>query len=595
MTLVLVLSFFIFCLGTSGCSQTYKASSKSNDDSYRWWPLQQPPKGVVAAVIDEDNKETEAMLVQSLAGLTAQAVNEGKLDEMIWVGTGSSDYNKWYQRTKTRIGFEERGSFGPWELVSRYQKKGVVKGYILYSKDTTHYGRRTTEVPNRDQSVNVATTLSGLMQGVIVEQGQEAKAKEFGLNKLADTRGKTLQWCFNEYKSRLNRHLLVNESPRTADSRDMIIAHKAMAVYGNDAAVKEIVNWLEPPSPISGWFYINEGDYVKMLSKFGQFMNPGKVTNLTVLGAGSHNYQPKKVKPLDPSTIDWMNTRHATGFLMTDGDNFGWLMSDFCFNKSYWANPHHGEFPFGWTIAVGQLSQACPDMIDFFAETKPANVSIVEQSGGYWYPDLFAIDRPDRKEILAKHARQIAHYMRQEGVTVFSFICMDVNSEGAKEAYSIFVREMDGLVGMIAIQYAPYNGGHGKTMWFKNKDGIEIPVVTPTFALWKNADWEGGGTPAQIAQWVNQKAVAAEKQGKNSFSLTSVHCWSYFTNETAGDPNSQNTEGENGQRGVTPVKWCIEQIKPKTMVVSPEELIWRIRMDHNPAQTKRAIAAFKGN
>jgi len=45
--------------------------------------------------------------------------------------------------------------------------------------------------------------------------------------------------------------------------------------------------------------------------------------------------------------------------------------------------------------------------------------------------------------------------------------------------------------------------------------------------------------------------------------------------------------------GVTPIGWCIERLDKNIKVVSPEELLWRLRMEHNPIQTRKAIDLLK--
>ena len=57
--------------------------------------------------------------------------------------------------------------------------------------------------------------------------------------------------------------------------------------------------------------------------------------------------------------------------------------------------------------------------------------------------------------------------MQRTGAKVFGFICIDVNSTQAMEAYQIFAEEIKELVGMYAVQYASYHGGHGKILWVK--------------------------------------------------------------------------------------------------------------------------------
>ena len=38
------------------------------------------------------------MMAQSVAGLAAKAVNEGRADEMVWVGTDNIDIEDWFAR-----------------------------------------------------------------------------------------------------------------------------------------------------------------------------------------------------------------------------------------------------------------------------------------------------------------------------------------------------------------------------------------------------------------------------------------------------------------------------------------------------------------
>jgi hypothetical protein len=46
--------------------------------------------------------------------------------------------------------------------------------------------------------VNVATSLAGLLGGIIVDEKLEKKAKSHGLTMLMDVRDKTQQWCFDK-------------------------------------------------------------------------------------------------------------------------------------------------------------------------------------------------------------------------------------------------------------------------------------------------------------------------------------------------------------------------------------------------------------
>ena len=150
----------------------------------RWWPVQALPKGIVRTVpwqhFGTPNKSYQ-MMVHSVAGLAAKAVNEGRGDELVWVATENPDFEEWLRRMLTsHRQVEERGVFQPWELVDRYVKNGVIKGYILYTQDRSQ-GEVFTPRPEIDCSVNVATSLAGLLDGILVEEKLEKQAQAHGL------------------------------------------------------------------------------------------------------------------------------------------------------------------------------------------------------------------------------------------------------------------------------------------------------------------------------------------------------------------------------------------------------------------------------
>src|SRR6185503_14915207 len=116
-------------------------SASARAEEARWFPTQVAPRALVRTVRDDQFPEPAAatsMMVQSIAGLAAKAVNGGTCDEMVWVGAGNADVERWYAGLlERRPAPELRGTFPPWELVDRYRKLGVIKGYILYRFDAS--------------------------------------------------------------------------------------------------------------------------------------------------------------------------------------------------------------------------------------------------------------------------------------------------------------------------------------------------------------------------------------------------------------------------------------------------------------------------
>jgi len=573
-------------------------------DEHRYWPLQKTPKGVVQtsfelfqAVPAVDGQTVpvalgqEHMLAQSIAGLAAQAVNEGRSDELVWIDLDNASYKLWYDATKERIGFEERGTFTPWELLERYRDKGIYHGYILYAYDASE-GGPTRARDNMDESVNVATSLAGALGGVLISSELEPKAEAMGLKLLVDVRDKTETWCFERYRDRFNRRFMLAQDPKMPNHRAIAIAHRMFVGYGMDSPTPEAYAWLEPLSSILGWNGGDEGGFVSQLSEYGHVLLPSNwCLNVTVTSAGAGDFAwPKPIKTVDPASIDWHYKGSAASFIMSDGDNVQWFMGDFCLSKDYWASPAHGAFPVGWGTPFACLDQACPATCAYLADTQPPETTLNLHAGGYYYPDLLGskLEPEKRHEILVKHARRLNHYMNRSGGTTLMFLCMDMESAAAKEAYAVYAHEIERLVGMFVIQYYPYEGGDGKVYWVKNGKGIDIPVVTAKYALWANLKHERAGTPAKIARLINEAS-----QGKEPlFSWTIVHTWSGFTQIDDNDEQAENAQfrASDTEAAVIPTKWCVDRLGPHVRAVSPEELLWRIRMQHNPEETQACIA-----
>ena len=172
----------------------------AGEEDDRWWPTQAFPKAVVRTTNQQQFPEPRValqMMVQSVAGLAAKAVNEGRGDEMVWVNNGDGDLEKWYVRLLARHpGLATPGAFGPWDLVDRYMKQGIIKGYILYRSDKSK-GENNADRPGMNCSVNVATSLAGLLDGIIVDEDLEKEAKAHGLKLLLDVREKTQTMVFS--------------------------------------------------------------------------------------------------------------------------------------------------------------------------------------------------------------------------------------------------------------------------------------------------------------------------------------------------------------------------------------------------------------
>lgn len=566
----------------------------------RWWPVQVLPKTLVRTTNQQEFPEPRTalqMMVQSVAGLAAKAVNEGRGDEMVWVNNGDGDLEKWYARLLARHpDLATPGAFGPWDLVDRYTKQGIIKGYILYRRDSSK-GETNTYRSGIDCSVNVATSLAGVLGGILVDEGLEKDAKAHGLKLLVDVRDKTQRWCFQTYKDQFNRRMLCFQDPRIPHVRDLAIAQKAFTAYGSDEPTPLAMAWLEPLSPILGWNCGDEFANTDLSTRYGDIQTATDWSlNLPVLMAGTEKLSLPKVTSFDARTIDWNDSRSAVAFIDTDGDNVQWLEGNFFGNHNYWGNAERGKIPFGWSCCFAHLAQLCPQAIEYALDTRTTNDWFIEWGGGYYYPDHFGLQRANRWELLAQQARRTWELMRETNTRIIGFNFTRCDSPDARSACEVFAGQTDRLLAILAFQYYPYEGGAGKTFWVKDRNGVEVPVITARYSIWEHANnRERAGTPAKVAREIRETVERTAPAQLPRYDWVIAHAWSYFKrapgiNENAENMPQENAAAEGGVRGYSPVTWCAERLPASIRVVSPEELIWRIRMKHDPSQTKKLIS-----
>jgi hypothetical protein len=582
-----------------GLASVIPAGHGQTDD--RWWPAQTMPKTIVR-IGDQDGPPALRIalqfMVQSVAGLTAKAVNEGRGREMVWVSTGNIDHENWYSGFRAaHPDVQEVRLVEPWELVARFLRQGIIKGYILYRLDQSK-GALNTYRAGMDSSVNVATSLAGLLDGLLVDEGLESRARADGLELLVDARDRTQAWCFEAYRDRFSRRLLCTQDPRKPHIRDLAIAHQAFTLYGKDEPISAAMERLEPLSPILGWNGGDEFATTDLSTRYGQIQTATDwCMNLPVLMAGAGDPQARNPHGFSPSGIDWNDRRSAVSFVGTDGDNVQWFQGNFFHgSRSYWDNPDRGKLPYGWSCCFAHLTELCPQAIEYALSTRSSNDSFIEWGAGYFYPDRFGLSRPDRWSLLARQARRTWALMRQTGTRLIGFNFTRWDSAEARKACEVFAGETDGLLAILSFQYVPYEAGAGSTFWVKDRNGLEVPVITARYSIWEHANHRPrSGTPAKIAREIRETVARSFPAGMPRYDWVIAHAWSFFKRSPGIEEDAENmpqpdAAAAGGVRGYSPVSWCAERLGPDIRVVHPEELAWRIRMLHDPAQTKRLMS-----
>jgi hypothetical protein len=232
---------------------------------------------------------------------------------------------------------------------------------------------------------------------------------------------------------------------------------------------------------------------------------------------------------------------------------------------------------------------------------------------------------------MAAHAARIGRYMAAGGVRSLMVNAQDWDSPEALRAYRCYARHIPGLLGVLAVQYYPYTGGGGEVRWVRDGQGREVPVVSARFALWSHANRPRDGGPRRVAQFIRDWAETPVTQPEDRFGWVVDHCWSWFRRIGPGEPVEQEeveqrpSEDPDVARGYRPAMWCAEAIsdwrfpigdlpsgqsairnrqsgqsairnpqsaiRNPVRVVTPEELLLRLRLSARPVETLRGWLA----
>lgn len=556
------------------------AIASENYNGRYGWPVQKAPRKVIVCHSNQLSA-AEMMLLESLSGLAAQAVNRDVFDEMVWIETDSPSYQQILESSLKQLNIKQLTYMNVWELLDYLRKKKIVKGYIAYQADKSTgdlYSRRK----GINCSSNVATVYASLLQGVLADESLLGRMKQQGIRQLKDVRGETLQQCFEKNKKHLNNSSAASIDPQVTNCRDIAIAQKLMVYYDTNALSSRILEWVTPLSPILGWNCGDEDEYTGEITRWGHYNTASNwCRNLPLIMAASSQTPLLRTNEIEATEIDWNTHTSAHSFVMSDGDNMQWTMGNFLDTPVYYGNKNEERTPLSWTLCPINLSVVSASTWNRLVATKEKQASFVEYGGGYQYPDEFAQKRPNRTELLKQFAQRINWHFKKLNLKLFGFICKDVFSEASRQAFEIYAREIEGLTGMLAVQYDPYNMG-GEIIWVKNTQGIEIPVVTAKYSIWADLfNLPTRGAPDYIASSINRDAAKAAATGGTDLSWTIIHAWSGFDTTVAST--------DLPQKGYNVARQADKMLSPLVRNISLNELLWRIRAMYKPEQIKNIV------
>jgi len=547
------------------------------------WPAQKAPRKII--ICQPASNIAEAMLLESLSGLAAQAVNTDKFDEMVWIEIDKISYKEIYQKSVDALQIQSVTKMDVWELVTHLKKKKIINGFVLYKLDKPR-ANAYASYPDINYSSNVATVYASLLKGVLIDESLKEKAIQYGLKELKDARNESMTECFSKNKSKLNNSSAVSIPPTVTNLRDYAIAHKLMLYADQKDIIDPILEWVKPLSPILGWGCGDEYDFTSLIAQWGHYNSATNwCWNLPFITSVGERAPIRKANEILPQEINYSDTSSFHSFVMSDGDNMQWTMGNFLDNPAYLGNKNRDRVGLTWTLCPINLSVVSPFTWNSLAEVQTHKFSYLEYGGGYQYPDIFASKRSNRLELVREFAKRINYHLKKLDIKIFGFICRDVSSQDAQDAFQIYAEEMEDITGMLAVQYFPYELD-GKIYWKKNRKGIDIPVVTSRYSIWDevNKHRPRAGTPEFISSLINRDVIAAREDKEkpdNCLTWTIVHAWSDFSKSSKVVPGPAI--------GFNPVQVSEEMLIDGIKTVSANELLWRIRMKYRPEQTRNLI------
>ena len=545
------------------------------------------------------------LLTQSVAGLTHRAAEQKKTKIGIWMG--SSEERSGYavsHRALDEMGITPLGDVTALELATQdFCKVGGIDTGVRQFFD----GYVLTDVANNPESNIVASVASHVYNSIIVDVRDREIFDAAGYKMTYDAREKTTRDSWNEFRDRCNNRALVLIPVNTGELREFAIANGLFVInlnhYYNDKSrgdnfdlFTEVLAWLKPNSPVYGWDQgIDENKIADYISVSGNHSIPydwGYNTTMTSVVYPDRQDYPG-CKNIDPTALDYDSDEKFVSFYLTDGDNVQWMMGGF--DGIWYQHPLSAEMKMTYGVALANTTMIGPaQMASIFGMQQP-EVSLFERCS-YFFLDTYARNK-ERIPTLEQFAEAQARHMKMHGSRLLGTVSLeDAGNPDAMEGYRIMIEANDQLDGIIAIQYSPYADGVGRTFWFTNSKGYQIPVVCSKYSVWNtggmNHDYEG--SPAFVARKMKNDPAATAK-----YSLICVHAWSRFLDQGMSDDElSENIPDYERVSWSRPdivhsagaAELCARRLGDGYRIVNAQELIWRLRMERDPEGTKKAAA-----
>lgn len=421
----------------------------------------------------------------------------------------------------------------PTFFINRY--RNLLNGYVLYDRAV-----------NAD-SINVATSIAGVTNALLVDPTTLSYATAAGLPLIADARNLTYAQVFSQYGSRFNPDMLFHQDTTKNDSlRDFAILNHGFMFYTDPTALAPYAASQNHQGRIFGWGP-SESDLFSQASQ----------NNQQVVASDwcwSSSTTAKWTVPLRrqswhaPADTATQSGKHYVAFVMSDGDNVQVLTGGWATDPRWFGSPYRGNFNMTWDL-TSTLAEMNPVAFNYYyqhAATGAHQDSFVSSGGaGLTFPSRY----PDHAGLAAS----ISQSMKTADQRVISILDPTYDPSAL---YPIL--DAPEVMGMMFKTYCCYYKGRAGALEFHHGK----PILSVKYSLWDGAD-----TALSIAQALNADPHRDARNDPASYSIVNVHPWSTLgpTGSGSGDPMSNLNQ-------------LVQWLDPaKVAVVTLEELMVHLR------------------
>lgn len=432
--------------------------------------------------IDDLKHADEIMLAISLQGIVAQT------EASIFIHTHGPSSRYWFEDLDINYTIV----LDVWDLYELFKHHLTYQGYVLYNLFT--------------ESMNVATTVAGIEQSVMITERLEDEAIARGLVLRRDVRQRNTRWAIESFKDVINFNAIASQPINNLANRDFIISEKGLIITHIQRDLEGYDHLIPEDTPMLGWGTDEVSDVYHLSQRAITTIASDHAWNISFYAQAERG----AFKQIEKITPSFNPNKHYVSFIMTDGDNVQWLLgNDHFFHEERYANKDRGTIPMGWTIAPIMYTLA-PSVLQSYYKHATTNDDLVGGPSGIGYinPDVYPTSA------LITNAKRTNDYYGILDIDYMTIIGSQRHFENNIQVMNEYAVQESILGGFIFANFDRYKGYNGKLWWFNQK-----PFLSVREAMWDLNHLE------PLAARVNNFPISPYTV--DGYTLIIVHVWSH--------------------------------------------------------------------